>query len=670
MRLRRLTIERFRAFERAEFTLPKSGLLLIAGANNSGKSAVLSAVDVVAGEQVPSPRHHRATRPATIEAEFELSDRERAAMFGPGKYVDSWLHTTEIFRRIACRLTEDDTGNFFISALAAFPETSSPREEFAKATAGNWSNAAWTIYNVNELGHSHDPYSFFSFAVLAESRGTGPDPLRQGGAFAPLLRQWSQGVYHFNAIRTGVARRTPLGVMRPDLLPSGENLPQCLAFHFSQRSPVFDRVRATMAAILPDIGELVTPMEGTEIEIAFVDPTSEQRRNLKDLGSGVEQLLMIAYVGAAHPSGGLVLMEEPETSLHPGAQRELMRHLLDWGADRLFVATTHSPVFLDRTPTERGSTLLVSRTDGVSTVASADNDVRAVLHAVGVQLSDVLSAERIVLVEGESDASILRAWFPDMLMGRRSAIVPLGGGDRVYHLDTISRVLDGVDAIGRPVLFVRDRDEIVERRLSELERDSRVFLLARREFENYLLDEPEAIARVLTARSSRQDPFDAAEIAGLLREEADALRPVVVLKRTIEEALPPRLLDRRTVRTLLEDEPSRERLTAAVDERIAYVRQARDGLVEAWTAQERAVEAGWESDWRALAPGADVLAAVWRRVGLRYDKSADGARIAAATISPPTDIAAPLTAFLGEPAAATFPESVLRPARRRRRRTS
>jgi len=42
-------VENYRAFRHAEMTLPEEGLVLVAGANNSGESALLSAFDVVAG---------------------------------------------------------------------------------------------------------------------------------------------------------------------------------------------------------------------------------------------------------------------------------------------------------------------------------------------------------------------------------------------------------------------------------------------------------------------------------------------------------------------------------------------------------------------------------------------------------------------------------------------
>src|SRR6266536_569362 len=46
---REVAVENFRPFQAASIRLPASGLVLVAGANNSGKSALLSALDVVAG---------------------------------------------------------------------------------------------------------------------------------------------------------------------------------------------------------------------------------------------------------------------------------------------------------------------------------------------------------------------------------------------------------------------------------------------------------------------------------------------------------------------------------------------------------------------------------------------------------------------------------------------
>jgi len=50
MRVRELQLENFRAFRKAEMRLPGTGLVLVAGPNNVGKTALLSALDALAGD--------------------------------------------------------------------------------------------------------------------------------------------------------------------------------------------------------------------------------------------------------------------------------------------------------------------------------------------------------------------------------------------------------------------------------------------------------------------------------------------------------------------------------------------------------------------------------------------------------------------------------------------
>lgn len=64
-------------------TLPPTGLVLLVGANNTGKSALLSALDLVVRGGTPIlPRHAASSEPAKLEARFVLSVDEQEQLVG------------------------------------------------------------------------------------------------------------------------------------------------------------------------------------------------------------------------------------------------------------------------------------------------------------------------------------------------------------------------------------------------------------------------------------------------------------------------------------------------------------------------------------------------------------------------------------------------------------
>src|SRR5260370_9424290 len=81
VRLCELAVENFRVFRQAPVPLPAAGLVLVAGANNSGKSSLLSGLDVVAGSpgETASLRHAGTDGTIRVTATFHLGDDERAA---------------------------------------------------------------------------------------------------------------------------------------------------------------------------------------------------------------------------------------------------------------------------------------------------------------------------------------------------------------------------------------------------------------------------------------------------------------------------------------------------------------------------------------------------------------------------------------------------------------
>jgi len=50
MKLKKIKIKNFKSIKNLEFAFPKSGILVLVGENNSGKSNVIRAIDAICGE--------------------------------------------------------------------------------------------------------------------------------------------------------------------------------------------------------------------------------------------------------------------------------------------------------------------------------------------------------------------------------------------------------------------------------------------------------------------------------------------------------------------------------------------------------------------------------------------------------------------------------------------
>ena len=647
MYLRSLELSEFRAFRTATIEFPAAGVVAVAGANNTGKSALLSALDVVRGNYGIADlltRHAAATSPARIRARFELVADERERLLE--KVEDqqrirrsnplSWLewHFVQV-QENAMQATE---------LHAAWGGGSTPlmqvRPQSPDGLTATIGRAARILEGRPEEG-LEDQETVASGSIQSIEGAFGNWALGLVPA-AEFLHAWRERYYHFGPLRPGTGRQQGLGDPAP-LAPSGLNLPDVLHSLLTNDFERWTRIRQLMEQIVPDVGRLEIRSEGPSVRVTFSDPNVPGfEPNLKDLGTGVEQLLMTIVMGVTQPGPSVVLMEEPETNLHAGAQRALLELLQGWATDRLFVVSTHSPVFLDRAPTA-GHLLLVRRDQGVSTITPLTREPSEALAALGVRLSDVLSADRLLLVEGAPDREVLEAWFPNLLLDSRVEIIEAPGGDPARFADLLEGWIQAADRLpGRRVLYLRDRDELSKQLLDKLDASKAVHVLRRRELENYLLD-PDAIARVFVARGQAVSP---AEVSTAIRQAADAQQGLVTLKRTAWEQASIRLVDRMLVKKLARDGPDLTRLQAAIAGRLPSD-GLNDRIAERWASVETEITANWAERWQDWAPGEEVLDAVWQRfLGAGYSKRVDGLAIAREMSATPDELRTVLTRFL------------------------
>jgi predicted ATPase len=623
MYLHAVDLSSYRAFGAAALALEPAGVTLIIGANNSGKSSLLSAIDAIRGIGIPHPIQNTTIGvPARIIATFGLSEDERLEVLAEGRL--EW-QMPDILTDVRVTMDQLPSGIFAVTTL----EIASGAGRFATIGTFKTSGQNQEIQTLNVLTHIREQTPSDPVSLTASASGNGLERHLLNSDIAGIrgiqsaILQWMAAVYHFESLRPGTSRARPSsGSDR--LSPSGENLPEVLLALATGESNEWRQIRAAMSELVPDAGTLLTPVRGGEVEVVFEDE-SGIRRNLQDLGTGVEQILMTAVVGITHDPGGLVMIEEPETNLHPGAQRSLLRRLEEWAGSRQIIATTHSTVFLDRVTDADTRVWLVERERAISSLRRIVAD-QGVLAELGVRLSDVLAAERLLLVEGKSDVDILEEWFRDLLRRSSIEVIALRGSDAARGTERFE-VLAGVGReFKRVVLFLRDRDELSPSAIDHLEQGGRVRVLPVREIENLFLSDPSAVHAALAARA--RPASISIDVESQLEAIAGDYQQKVILRRVVTRLSPIYPAPWAAIRAHGTPSPTLDELLAIIDDSLARVGGVRELAEHTWYEEEIDVHARWRTDWRDIVPASELLNDLWRSHGLNYDKSRDGVGIA------------------------------------------
>ncbi len=365
-------------------------------------------------------------------------------------------------------------------------------------------------------------------------KASADNPIEYGVALARFARD---ATYAFKAERYNLG--TSAAGSNRILASDATNLPEVLAQiqpHPAKWRQFNDYVKLVFPR-LPAISVVPVDQSQVQIQIWNEDPTNlpqELAVSLAESGTGVGQVLSILAVVLTAEYPRTIIIDEPQSFLHPGALRTLVRILADHSHHQFVIATHSTTVITASRPAQVLRVIKPKAATVIQILNSNDtDDLRMFLRDVGARLSDVFGAEQILWVDGATE----EACFPEIIRNsehHRSYGTKILGVQHTADFDTATqhvariynRLSSGVGLLPPAVGFLFDRETRSEKQIDDLRREGRgrIDFLDRRMFENYLLD-PAAIAQVAQSCSGFREPaISEAEIAQWIKEKGTDAR--------------------------------------------------------------------------------------------------------------------------------------------------
>jgi putative ATP-dependent endonuclease of OLD family len=388
MKLTYFSIRDYRSIAKAELENLQSAAILI-GPNNEGKSNVLQGLNACLS-LLREPDLRR------INGEIQLVyDRESF----------DWATDYPISKQ----LKHKDGESVF---QLHFQLSDSEKAAFQTATASK-------LNSVLPIELSFGAGRLASFKVLKQGKGGAALTKKPAEickfvastldfAYIPAVRTANASLDVVNGLVSRELRQLEKNPRYAELLVELEGLQKPILETIADK--LADNLRGFLGKGLKDVSLTLADRHrfqrfGKACQITIDDgtPTLLERK-----GDGVQSLVAISLMtGALQETGAdkdiILLLEEPESHLHPNAIHQLREVLDTMREDNQLIVTTHCPLLVNRANVP--SNLIVSKNK-----ASPAKSLKELRDVLGVRASDNLQhAALVVVVEGPEDEVALRA---------------------------------------------------------------------------------------------------------------------------------------------------------------------------------------------------------------------------------------------------------------------
>ena len=494
MRLISLQVVGFQSFADTGNLSFSNGINLVVGQNNVGKSSLLRALR----PSLPDDRHRDSTRylnyllpKPSVNMELNVSGAELYNTIMQSN-KDYWIRSPALTT----------------SREVFFDELFSSEELLFRCTVEAGAGSFDTLTHPSH-GHSFaDVGGGSSTRIIGQAGSLHVIELEPPGrdTFIEAVHDlWKSSMFFFSAERYGIGRSHFGHAER--LEPNASNLPVLLLTLSGSRGTIFSRLVEHIREIFPTVGNISVgpdPSNHQFVEIRIWPTEQMVQRELSfaldNSGTGVSQVLAI-LCAVMTADNTVIVIDEINSFLHPLAVKSLLRILQTDYSNHQYIISTHAPEVISfSNPTK---VHLVRRSGYVSRVEdvslSSVANLREIASHLGVSMSDVFAAEKVVWVEGPTE----ELCFPYLF---RETVGPVPRGllmlsvsstgdfsrkrDRKLIFDIYSRLSAAAASLTVTVSFSFDSEKLSITEQQDMQRESRgkIHFLPRRHLECYLID--------------------------------------------------------------------------------------------------------------------------------------------------------------------------------------
>lgn len=511
MQVSSVRVENFKSFLNPCVIYLKPGMNVLVGKNNSGKSALLQSLKLIGntycfGTDTPrfedmntlnlrnlSQRKERIKIVLTLDLDDGERKKTLARLDSEGTHLIDDVLRTSVLKKVS----------FFLKDLWG------TNQYGVRATGASALNAHNEEISLADLNEQNNTWSIHRYKLTRDGMVSAGSPKTLGGnafkTFPPddfpfdLLKAVVGRIYYISPHRVSPAV-LPLRTQE-SIAPDARNLHQAMHTLANNYPKKFKKLQRVFCETFADTISLKTPnLSSDTTSIQLVESSTGLEIPLSESGTGLEQFLCLLMIVMISDERRIILIDEPHAFLHPEAERSLIE-IFKANAQHQYVVTTHSPSWMNAANLSSIHWIRKQKAQSTAQLITTpdEGNLQIILKDLGLRNSDLGAADKVIFVEGPSDAEIIPMLLDKLNLKHQLRGVlfsPLKETDSFLSNKTevfiraYCRLLQQISNIQIPHIFVLDSHGKTRAQMEQLEKQfkERIRFLPRYEIENYLLE--------------------------------------------------------------------------------------------------------------------------------------------------------------------------------------